>query len=242
MALQVTPHGHRLIHMALPYLSDDVHTPSAWGVRATDVISYDLNVPQANLRNPQVCIEEKLETRQFWAIRMRALSQDTHTLTTFSCALVQKEQQQMAIARRWDLTSKTRIAGKAHPQLVSSILVGRCEDCAPPYATTPDAATLAFVYGGNTIRLCDLHAGTYSEILSGTMGSSSKLVLSPDGQWLAIAREDSEINEGVVDLWSVVTGQIVQRFYHPWQISALHFADNHCIVGLTDGTIQVWQR
>jgi len=72
------------------------------------------------------------------------------------------------------------------------------------------------------------------------MSGSSKLALSSDGQWLAIAREDSEINEGVIDLWSVATGQIVQKFYYPWQISALHFADKHCIVGLTDGTVQVW--
>ncbi|HEY4034162.1 MAG TPA: hypothetical protein VGL94_09395, partial [Ktedonobacteraceae bacterium] len=164
-----------------------------------------------------------------------------HTLATLSCGLVQQEQQQMVIARSWDLTSKARVRGKAYPQIISSILVGRCEDCAPPYATTPDASMLAFVYGGNAIRLCDINAGTYSEILSGTMGGSSKLALSSDAQWLAVAREDSEINEGVIDLWSVATGQIVQKFYHPWQISALHFADKHCIVGLTDGTVQVWK-
>lgn len=195
---------------------------------------------QAGPGNPLVCIEAKLEKRQFWAIRMRALSPDAHTQVTLSCGLVQKEQQQMAIARRWNLTSKARVGGKSHPRIVSSILVGRCQDCAPPYTTTPDASTLAFVYNGNTIRLCDINAGTYSEVLSGTMSGSSKLALSSGGQWLAIAREDSEINEGVIDLWSVATGQIVQRFYYPWQISALHFADKHCIVGLTDGTVQVW--
>lgn len=68
------------------------------------------------------------------------------------------------------------------------------------------------------------------------------LQVMPNTQWLAVARGDSEINEGVIDLWSVATGQIVQKFYHPWQISALHFADKHCIVGLTDGTVQVWQQ
>ncbi|HEX3642236.1 MAG TPA: DnaJ domain-containing protein [Ktedonobacteraceae bacterium] len=242
MALQVTPDGHRLVHMALPYLSEDVHAPSAWGVRATDVVSHDIDTPQSDPGNLLVCIEEKLEKRQFWAIRMRALSQDAHTLATLSCGLVQKERQQMAIARNWDLTSKAHVRGKSHSQIISSILVGRCEDCTPPYVTTPDASIMAFVYGGNTIRLCDIKAGTYSEVLSGTMGGSSKLALSPDAQWLAVAREDSEINEGVIDLWSVGTGQIVQKFYHPWQISALHFTDKQCIVGLTDGTVQVWQQ
>jgi WD40 repeat protein len=67
------------------------------------------------------------------------------------------------------------------------------------------------------------------------------MAISPDGQWLALAREDSEVNEGVIDLWSVVSGQVVQKFYHPWQVSALHFNEQQLITALTDGTIQVWQ-
>jgi hypothetical protein len=76
------------------------------------------------------------------------------------------------------------------------------------------------------------------------MGGNAKLVISPDGQWVAVAREDSEVNEGVVDLWSTgLTGEswVVQRFYHPWQISALHFAEKRLIVALTDGTISIWE-
>lgn len=237
VVLQVMPDGHRLVHMALPYLSEDIHAPSAFGVRATDIVSHDIDAPLANLDKPRVCIEEKLEKRRFWAIRMRKLSQEAYTLATLSCGEVQKERRQVAIARVWDLTSKARVGGKSRPQIRSSILVGQCEDCAPPYATTPDASTLAFVYGGNTVRLCDTKVRIYSEVFSGMMGSSSKLAVSPDAQWLAVAREDSEINEGVIDLWSVSTGQIVQKFYHPWQISALHFVDKYCIVGLTDGTV-----
>ena len=78
-------------------------------------------------------------------------------------------------------------------------------------------------------------------MISGSMGGSAKLALSPDAQWLAIAREDSEVNEGVIDLWSTNQGRIVQKLYHPWQISALHFTDGKLIVALTDGTIQLWQ-
>jgi WD40 repeat protein len=58
---------------------------------------------------------------------------------------------------------------------------------------------------------------------------------------VAVAREDSEVNEGVVDLWSVRQGQIVQKLYHPWQVSALHFADKRLFVALTDGTVQTWK-
>jgi hypothetical protein len=189
---------------------------------------------------PLICSEEGSENRRFWAIRLRVLSQDARTLLTLSCAQVPHEQQQMVIIRRWDLTARGRLGGKARPQITAAIEVGHCADCAPPYAATPDVRVVAFVYLGQKLRICDTIAGTYSELLSGTMGSSARLALSPDGQWLAVAREDSEINEGVIDLWSVSTGQIVQKFYHPWQISALHFIDKQLIVALTDGTIQIW--
>ena len=121
-------------------------------------------------------------------------------------------------------------------------MIGRCADYTPPYATTLDSNTLALVYGGDKARLYDTLHGTFIELACGTMGGSAKLALSPDGQWLAIAREDSEISEGVVDLWSTNQGRIIQKLYHPWQVSALHFTADELIVALTDGKHQVWQR
>jgi WD40 repeat protein len=236
MQLQVTSAKQRLVSMALPHLTDDALAPRAWGVRGTDVVRHEIGTSE-----PLVCIEESLEKRNFWAIRMRSLSQDQQALITLSCAQVPQEQQQMAIVRRWNLTTKARLSNKLQPQITMSILVGHCADCRPPYTITPDARTIAFVYAGDKIRLCDTTNGTYSEILSGVMGGNSRLTISPDGEWLAVAREDSEVNEGVIDLWSTATGQIIQKFYHPWQISALHFAGKELVVAQTDGTIQVWR-
>lgn len=241
MQLQATPTGKRLVTMALPHLTDDSHAPRAWGVRGSDVVRHEIGTPATTLSEPLLCTEEGLEKRNFWAIRMRSLSQDQQALITLSCAQVPEEQQHMAIVRRWNLTTKARLSQKLQPHITTSILVGRCEDCRPPYAITPDARTIAFVYAGNKIRLCDTTNGIYSEIPGGTMGGNSRLAISPDGQWLAVAREDSEINEGVIDLWSTTTGQIMQKFYHPWQISALHFADKQLVVAQTDGIIQIWQ-
>ncbi len=233
--------GKRDLTMVLPLLVDDGHAPRAWGVRGTDVISHNLSDADTSFSAPLVCVEEKLENRQFWSIRLRTLSQDQQALITLSCANVPNEQQQMAVIRRWDLSGRT-LKGKPRAQIAQSVLVGTCSDCTPPYAITPDAKTLAFVHAGKKILLCDTSTGSYSELLSGPMGGSSRLVISPDAQWVAVAREDSEINEGVIDLWSASTGQVLQKFYHPWQISALHFAENQLIVALTDGTIQVWER
>jgi WD40 repeat protein len=147
----------------------------------------------------------------------------------------------MIVLRHWNLTSRSRFGAKPRPQLERTILAGLCADGTPPYAITPDVRTLAFVSGERTVHVYDMLNGTYSTLASGFMGASSRLALSPDGSHLAVAREDSEINEGVVDLWSVSQGQIIQRFYHPWQISGLHFAGQQLLVALTDSTIQVWK-
>ncbi|QBD81333.1 hypothetical protein EPA93_37310 [Ktedonosporobacter rubrisoli] len=240
MALQAEANGQRLAHLALPLLMDNVPAPRAWGVRGTDITSHEMGMPETAITAPVVCIEEEIEKRQFWAIRLRALSQDACTLLTLSCAHVSHEQQEVSIARKWNLAARTR-TGKSRPQIDSSLLVGPCIDCAPPYAVTPDARVLAFVHARDKLRICDTGSGSYSELASGVMGSSAKLALSADAEWAAIAREDSELNEGVIDLWSVSTGQVVQKLYHPWQISALHFVEKQLVVALTDGTIHIWE-
>lgn len=242
--LHITADGHRIAQLALPHLpknANNIPSPKAWGVRSTDVLSHEMGSPVNKFNNLRVCQDEAVEKRNFWAIRMRALAQDANTLVTLSCAQIPGETQQMAVVRRWNLTNKGFLGGFKGPQIATTILMGRCEDCLPPYAITPDAALLAFFSANQKVRLVDTTTGTYSEIPSGAMGSSSRMALSPDGQWLAVAREDSEVNEGVIDLWSVPTGQLVQKFYHPWQISALHFSEHLLLTALTDGTLQVWQ-
>ncbi len=239
--LHAQPDGQRYLRMALPLLPEDPRGPRALGVRGSDIVTHNLQAAPNVLSEPMICAEERVEKRQFWAIRLRALSQDQQTLLTLSCAQVPGETQEMSIVRIWNLKNKARLGNRLRPQITSSILLGRCADCTPPYAITPDTHTLAFVSMGQKILVCDTTAGTYTELGSGSMGSSSRMGISPDGQWLAVAREDSEVNEGVIDLWSITTGQILQKLYHPWQISALHFTGKHLVVALTDGTIQVWE-
>ena len=236
-SLHISPAGERSVTLALPYQADG--SVRAWGVRSTDILHHSIDHPTSLFFDPLVCTEETIENRRFWAVRARILAQDAHTLVTLSCANVPDDEQQMAIIRRWNLEHRT--GNKKVPAIVSSILVGRCEDCTSPYVMTPDASLFAFVFAGNMLRVCDTLNGTYSEIASGTMSSIARMAISADGEWLAVAREDSEVNEGVIDLWSIRTGQIVQKFYHPWGISALCFTEKQLVIALTDGTIKIWQ-
>jgi hypothetical protein len=227
--------------LALPLQLQDPLAPRARGVRGSDVVAHTLGGPAGALQAPVACVEDDLEKRRFWAIRLRALSQDLRVLCTLSCASVPDETEQMIVLRHWNLTSHTRLSAKPRPQLERNILGGLCADGAPPYAVTPDVRTLAFVSGERAVHVYDMLSGTYTKLASGFMGASSRLALSLDGSQLAVAREDSEINEGVVDLWSVSQGQIVQKLYHPWQVSGLHFAGSQLLVALTDSTIQIWE-
>ncbi len=244
VVLKDVPGDAQEIWIALPLLREDPRAPRSLGVRGTDIVKHVIGTSVEAQSAPLVCAEDDIEKRQFWAIRLRTLSQDTKTLQTLSCAHVPGESNEMVIMRRWDLFAPVRklFAGKNQPQISTSLLAGLCADCAPPYAFTSDTRTVAFVYAGRMIRLYDTVTGTYSEVNSGPMGASSRLAISPDARWIAVAREDSEANEGVIDLWSIAEGQIIQKLYHPWQISALHFANKQLIVGLTDGTIQVWKQ
>jgi WD40 repeat protein len=229
------------VRLALPMLSEDPLAPRSQGVRSSDIVNHTLGTPVDNLSPPLICAETEVKKREFWAIRLRALACDGRTLLTLSCAHTPGEEHETIIIRRWDLSSQTRFGKKPRPHIMASVLAGYCNDCAPPYAITPGVDSAAFVHAGSRVRLYDTVAGTYSELPSGTMGASSKLAISPDARLVAVAREDSEVNEGVIDLWAADQGQLVQKLYHPWQISALHFAEKQLIVALTDGTIQVWE-
>jgi curved DNA-binding protein CbpA len=241
-AESTTDSSYLSLRLALPYQAEDPRTPRKVGVRATDVLLYQpgqSTTPQENL----VCIEEEIEKRQFWAIRLRALSRDTRSLLTLSCGHSPGSQEEVIVVRRWDLMARTRFGNRPRPRIVTSVLAGACSDCAPPYAVTPDLQTVVFAarQERNRVRVQDLRAATYYDLAVGPLGGTSRLALSDDASWLAVAREDSEINEGVVELWSLTTGQLVQKLYHPWQISALHFGGRRLLVALTDSTIQLWE-
>src|SRR5438477_7910243 len=151
--LMETPGGKREVIVALPLLPEDTRGPRALGVRGTDVVSHTIGAPAESLGSPLVCIEEGIEKRVFWAIRLRALAQDARTLLTLSCAHVPGEANEMAVVRRWDLTARARFGGKPQPRIETALVIGRCADYTPPYTSTSDVGTMALVYIGHKVRL-----------------------------------------------------------------------------------------
>src|SRR6266581_386006 len=145
IVLLETPGGKREAIMALPLLPEDTRGPRALGVRGTDVVSHTIGTPAESLGSPLVCIEEGIEKRVFWAIRLRALAQDARTLLTLSCAHVPGEENEMAVVRRWDLMARARFSGKPQPRIETALVIGRCADYTPPYASTSDVGTMALV-------------------------------------------------------------------------------------------------
>src|SRR5690242_9911590 len=150
LVMPETPGDQHAVWLALPLLRQDPRAPRSQSVRGTDVLEHIINsTPDTpELSEPLVCAEDEIEKRQFWAVRLRALTPDARTLLTLSCAHVPGEQQEMAIIRRWDLQARTklRFRERIQPRITHSLIAGLCADCTPPYAITPDMRSLAFVY------------------------------------------------------------------------------------------------
>src|SRR5207237_8000606 len=123
-----TPGGKREVIMALPLLPEDTRGPRALGVRGTDVVTHTIGTPAESLGRPLVCVEEGIEKRRFWAIRLRALSQDARTLLTLSCGHVPGEEYEMAVVRRWELTARARFGGYLQPRIAALAVIGNRGD------------------------------------------------------------------------------------------------------------------
>src|SRR5205809_6608340 len=102
VVLKDVPGETQEVWIAFPLLREDPRAPRALGVRGTDIVKHVIGTPMDALSEPLVCAEDEIEKRQFWAIRLRALSQDAGTLHTLSCAHVPGERNELVIMRSWD--------------------------------------------------------------------------------------------------------------------------------------------
>jgi hypothetical protein len=226
--------------MALPQALTKPMIPWDLGARGTDVLPLLPATASGSVRQLR-CSERPPAERRYWAIRLRALAADAPMLLTCSCVRVAPNEPEIVLLRHWDLAARSWL-NKPRPRVMREVEAGRCAEIGPPYVVTPDANLLACAVAPDQVRVYDIAAGTFDQVPAGPLGAFAHLALADDGSALAVAREDSESAEGVVEVWSVRERALLQRLVHPSRVGALAFAPDRraLAVGLANGEVQLW--
>ncbi|MBF6590182.1 MAG: J domain-containing protein [Ktedonobacterales bacterium] len=170
-----------------------------------------------------------------WRVRARLLAANGRMLLTFAAATAPQGPKR-SLLTLWELTHRT-LRGAIAPRRVAQ----HSEPERPlglPIAATPDLAWVAVAEGASRIRLLALGARQERTLAVGTLPEEVRLALSPDGRYLALAR-DSELW-----LWETLTGQPAQHWRFGGEVSALAFAPGggrvRLGVGLANGLAEIW--
>jgi len=226
--------------IALPQALQMPMIPWDLGPRGTDVLPLfppDPAKPQRPLR----CSERPPAERRYWAIRLRVLAASAPILLTLSCVRATPNEPEIVILRHWDLAARSWLK-QPRPRVICEIEAGRCAEIGAPYAISRDASLLACMATPNLVRVYEVTTGAFDQLPAGPLGAFAHLALADDGSAIAVAREDSEATEGVVELWSVPDRVSRQRLVHPSRVGALAFAPDHrtLAVGQANGSVQIW--
>src|SRR5262249_2878876 len=108
-----------------------------------------------------------------------------------------------------------------------------------PVSVRPDLTQAAASYFGEKMHVITLRNGARKPIETGMVPDEARAALSPDGDYLALARESR------VDLWRVVDGRHAQSWRFGAEISALTFGVSGSTllgVGLQNGLVELWGK
>jgi WD40 repeat protein len=222
--------------------SDDPFRWAEEGRRATAVYSRPLT-PQVNPAwlTPLRCAEDgnlgllREPPDENWRIHLRALSLDGRFLLTFSSGRVASVGRANTL-RLWEL-DRRNFFGAQEPRVVGRVseVAGMLQS---PLAATPDLSWVAVSVLERQIRLFDLRGRKQRSVEIGRLTPETRIALSADGGWLAIARGSR--------LQLFETGNGVQR--QEWEagseITSLAFSlnprDAMLCVGLRSGLAELW--
>ena len=172
--------------------SDDPFRWAEEGRRATAVYSRPLTaqVSPAWL-TPLRCVEDgnlgllREPPDESWRTHQRILSLDGRYLLTFSSGRVATVGRANTL-RLWELDRRNfRGAQEPRPAGRVSEIAGMLQ---APLAATPDLRWVATGVLGRQIRLFDLRARVQRNVMIGALTYETRIALSADGAWLAIAR------------------------------------------------------
>ena len=120
-----------------------------------------------------------------WRTHQRILSLDGRYLLTFSTGRVASVGRANTL-RLWEL-DRRNFRGAQEPRPVGRVseIAGMLQ---APLAATPDLRWVATGVLGRQIRLFDLRARVQRNVMIGALTYETRIALSADGAWLAIAR------------------------------------------------------
>lgn len=170
-----------------------------------------------------------------WRVHQRVLAADGRGL--FTCSTGKTSRLPSArVLHVWDLEHRG-LRGGTQPRRVAQI-ARPVDEIGFPLAVTPDLAWAAAATQGRDVRLLALRRDEQRIVHCEHVPSSARLALTPDGAYLALARESQ------LDLWDTRGGRHLQRWRFAAEITALAFAHpcTHALLGvcLRNGIVELW--
>lgn len=170
-----------------------------------------------------------------WRVHQRVLAADGHTL--FTCSTGKTTRLPTArVLHVWDLDHRG-LRGGVQPRRVTQI-ARPVDEIGFPLVVTPDLAWVAAATMGRDVRLLSLRRDERRVVHCERVPDSARLALSPDGAYLALAREAQ------LDLWDTRSDRHLQRWQFASEITTLTFAHPcpHALlgVGLRNGIVELW--
>jgi WD40 repeat protein len=168
-------------------------------------------------------------------VQLRALAEDGRRLLT---SLVQPDKNGSLTRelRVWDLDHRS-LRGAAQPKVVRTFR-HTADGLDFPIAFTPDLSWCGAARGGRELVISSLREKKSYVIRSGPVSPDARLILSPDGSYVALA------HGATLRLWRVASGQLQQSWRAPTEVGPIAFArrqNAHLLAaGLADGLVEVW--
>ncbi|HLJ80124.1 MAG TPA: hypothetical protein VKT52_01480, partial [Ktedonobacterales bacterium] len=170
-----------------------------------------------------------------WRVHLRALSLDGRYLFTFSSGRTSRLPA-ARVLRLWELDRHNR-HGATQPRRVAQTAVP-VDDLQFPVAVAPDLSWAAARALGREMRLFPLSGGERRTLPTGAVSDEARMMLSPGGGYLALARDTQ------LDLWHIPTARQVAGWVFSTEVTAVAFAPAGAqlllAAGLRNGLVELW--
>ncbi|KAG0220779.1 hypothetical protein BGX31_010538 [Mortierella sp. GBA43] len=116
---------------------------------------------------------------------------------------------------------------------------GTCQrvlyECGTSVAFSPQGNMIAYSFYGMSVRLLDLGTGDTTSLFRGGMTRDPKIVFSPDGNILAVVRDDTTL------IWDIATSALLHTLDCGSEVSDVIFSpQGHQLATASYGQVRIW--